>query len=76
MDNIEKAFTRLEEINEKIRDSQLPLSDATSLFEEGISISNKIEKSLDKVEERIEIVMNSANDEENEAEFKLFSDEE
>lgn len=75
MFDIEKSFSRLEEINDQIRDPQMSLTKATELFEEGIKLSEGIEKALNKVEQKIEILTNPPGDTINEPGFELFSSE-
>jgi exodeoxyribonuclease VII small subunit len=58
MKDFEERLTRLEALGEKIRKSDLPLDDALKAFEEGIRLARALEKDLEKVESRIEILMN------------------
>lgn len=75
MIDIEKNFSRLEEINESIRDPKRPLSEVTALFEEGISLSNQIEKALNDVEHKVEILTNPPADRGEASDFQLFSED-
>ena len=77
----EKRLERLEELGDEIRNSEIPLDDAIKAFEEGIKLARALEKDLEKIESRIEILMNgtesddSASDGSNEeAELGLFED--
>ncbi len=58
MKNIEERLNRLEELSESIRDSALPLEDAIALFDEGIKLVRGMEKDLDKMEGKIQMLMN------------------
>ena len=80
--NFEARLERLEELGEEIRKTDIPLDEAIKAFEEGILLARALEKDLDKIESRIEILMNGAGEissEENEEEEKpllgLFDEE-
>ena len=57
MKSFEERLERLEELNEKIGEGNIPLEEAVSLFEEGISLARGLEKELSKVERKIEILV-------------------
>jgi exodeoxyribonuclease VII small subunit len=79
MKNFEERLERLENLGEMIRKPDLPLDDALKAFEEGIKLARSLEKDLEKVEGRIEILMNGteAGDGGGEdAELGLFDNEE
>jgi exodeoxyribonuclease VII small subunit len=59
MKNFEERLERLEELGEKIRKPDIPLDDALKAFEEGIKLARSLEKDLEKVESRIEVLMNA-----------------
>ncbi|MDR0497691.1 MAG: exodeoxyribonuclease VII small subunit [Treponema sp.] len=73
----EERLERLEELGDEIRKNDIPLDDAIKAFEEGIKLAKTLEKDLEKIESRIEILMNGAEagSEEN-PELGLFDDEE
>jgi exodeoxyribonuclease VII small subunit len=77
MKNFEERLTRLESLGETIRKPELPLDDALKAFEEGIKLARSLEKDLEKVETRIEILMNGpeAKPESEDVELGLFDDE-
>jgi exodeoxyribonuclease VII small subunit len=76
MRNFEKRLERLEELGEQIRKTDIPLDEALKAFEEGIRLARALEKDLEKVESRVEILMNSAEAEESEPpELELFETE-
>ena len=55
----EERLERLEVLGDEIRKSDIPLDDAIKAFEEGIVLARNLEKDLEKIESRIEILMNS-----------------
>ena len=54
----EERLERLEELGDEIRKNDIPLDDAIMAFEEGIKLARTLEKDLEKIESRIEILMN------------------
>ena len=58
MKSFEERLTRLEEINDKIRQGDVPLEEAAELFEEGIKLAQGLDKDLAKIERRVEQLMN------------------
>ena len=76
MKSFEERLTRLEELNEKIDEGNLPLEEAVALFEEGIGLARGLEKELAKVERKIEILVeNTREGEKNEQpNLELFPD--
>ena len=77
--SFEERLERLEELGDEIRKNDIPLDDAIQAFEEGIKLARDLEKDLEKIESRIEILMNgaeagtAANEK---ADLGLFDDEE
>jgi exodeoxyribonuclease VII small subunit len=59
MKNFEERLEKLETLGEKIRKPEIPLDEALKAFEEGIKLARSLEKDLERVENRIEILMNS-----------------
>lgn len=55
----EERLERLEELGEKIRKVDIPLDEALLAFEEGIKLARTLENDLEKIETRIEILMNN-----------------
>ena len=72
MKSFEERLTRLEEISEQIQDGKLPLEQALSLFEEGVSLSKGLEKELSKIERKIELLINKPDKKEIKPELELF----
>jgi len=77
MKNFEERLERLEALGEKIRKTDVPLDEALKAFEEGISLARALEKDLEKIDGRIELLMNSpdAQVEDSAPELELFSSE-
>lgn len=62
--SFEERLERLEKLGEEIRKNDIPLDEAIKAFEEGITLARALEKDLEKIETRIEILMNGAETEE------------
>jgi len=62
LNSFEERLERLETLGEKIRKTDIPLDEALKAFEEGIRLAQALEKDLEKIENRIEILMNSTDD--------------
>jgi len=74
----EERLERLEELGDEIRKSDIPLDDAIKAFEEGIKLSRALEKDLEKIESRIEILMSGSDvsaDSDERPELGLFDEE-
>ena len=73
MKNFEQRLERLELLGEQIRKTDIPLDEALRAFEEGIALAKTLEKDLEKIEGRIEILMNGAESPADESpELELF----
>jgi exodeoxyribonuclease VII small subunit len=76
MKNFEERLEKLETLGEKIRKPEIPLDEALKAFEEGIKLARSLEKELERVENRIEILMNSPDARSDESpELGLFDDQ-
>lgn len=53
----EEDMKRLEEIAGQLRSNERSLDEAIALFEEGVRIARRIEKSLSEMERKIEILL-------------------
>ncbi|MCL2069512.1 MAG: exodeoxyribonuclease VII small subunit [Treponema sp.] len=84
--SFEERLERLEELGDEIRNNEISLDDAIKAFEEGIVLARALEKDLEKIESRVEILMNAdqlpADDDEGDdaaaaarPEFGLFDDD-
>ncbi len=72
MKTFEERLSRLEELNETMRNGQLPLEEAVSLFEEGIKLAKGLEKDLSKIERKVEILVNKPETPEDTPNLELF----
>ena len=69
----EERLTRLEEISENIQSADLPLEEALAAFEEGIKLAKTLEKDIDKIESKVQILMNQPVQSQDKPELELFS---
>ena len=77
MKNFEERLERLETLGEQIRKTDIPLDEALKAFEEGIKLARTLEQDLEKIESRIEILMNSSEADAGESpDLELFGSEE
>ena len=58
MKNFEEKLQRLEQIGGDIKRSDVTLEEALKYFQEGITLARGMEKELDKIEGKIQILMN------------------
>jgi len=72
MEEFEDRLKRLEEIGERLRAGELPIGEATTLFEEGVGLSRTLEKELQQMEQRIEVLTTGTDDIAREPEFEPF----
>jgi exodeoxyribonuclease VII small subunit len=73
MKNFEERLERLEALGEQIRRTDIPLDEALKAFEEGIKLARNLEKDLEKIESRIEILMSDTETPpEDDPELELF----
>ncbi|MDR2803108.1 MAG: exodeoxyribonuclease VII small subunit [Treponema sp.] len=74
MKNFEARLEHLEKLGEQVRKSDIPLNEALAAFEEGIKLARSLEKELEKIEGRIEILVNSdSEDDGGKPELELFN---
>ena len=59
MKNFEQRLETLEELTGQIKAGKLPLSETIAKFEEGIKLAKGLEKELEKMEKRVEILIKS-----------------
>jgi exodeoxyribonuclease VII small subunit len=74
MKKFEERLERLEELSEEIRNPELALEDALACFEEGIKLAKTLEKDLDRIEGKIQILMNQPAAADEKPELELFGD--
>ena len=77
MKNFEERLERLETLGDQIRRTDIPLDEALTAFEEGIRLARTLEKDLEKIDSRIEILMNGTEVpvEDSSPELELFETE-
>lgn len=76
MKNFEERLKRLESLAERIREPELPLEEAVAVFEEGVKLSKGLEKDLERIETRVEVLLNQPTEPEDKSEFGLFDEDE
>lgn len=76
MKNFEENLKKLEELSLDIKRSDISLEDALKDFEEGIKLANGIEEELNKIEGKIQILMNEPVplDKNNQPQFDSFDE--
>ncbi len=74
----EERLERLEELAQRIKESDLPLEEAYAVFEEGIKLSKGLERDLEKMQGKVEALLGvtTGEDGEEKAELGLFAEEE
>ncbi len=72
MKNFEERLKRLEELSERIREPELALEEAVAVFEEGVKLSKGLEKDLERIEARVEILLNQPDQPDGKPELGLF----
>ncbi len=61
MNNFEEKLSKLEELSNDIKRSDISLEDALRDFEEGIKLAKGLETELNEIEGKIQILMNEPN---------------
>lgn len=76
MNNFEQNLEKLEKITTDIKRSDISLEEALKDFEEGIKLVSGMEKQLDEIEGKIQILMNEPDmSEKTKPQFDLFEDD-
>ena len=73
MTNFEDKLNRLEQLSSSIKKTDVSLEDALKYFEEGITLARGMEKELDKIEGKIQVLMNQPETPEAPKELDLFA---
>ena len=58
MKSFEERLKRLEEISQQIREGEVPLEKAAGLFEEGVTLARGLEKELDRIDRKVQQLIN------------------
>ena len=77
MKKFEERLERLEELAERIKEPDLALEEAVAVFEEGIKLSKGLEKDLEKIQGKVEILLGTSETDEGEEkpDLGLFEEE-
>lgn len=76
MENFEEKLEKLEQLARDIKRSDIPLEQALKDFEEGIKLARGMEEEIDKIEGKIQKLMNqSGTDTGDKPQFELFNAE-
>ena len=67
--SFEDATARLEEIVKSLESGNAPLDESLKLFEEGIKLVSSCKKQLDNAEQRVKLLMENGNGEDDETDF-------
>jgi exodeoxyribonuclease VII small subunit len=73
----EERLDRLEVLAERIKEPDLPLEEAVAVFEEGVKLSKGLERDLDKIQGKVEMLLGTSTTDEGEdkPELGLFEEE-
>jgi exodeoxyribonuclease VII small subunit len=76
MKKFEERLERLEELADRIKTPDLPLEEAVAVFEEGVKLSKGLERDLDRIQGKVEILLGTSvgDDGEEKAELGLFEE--
>jgi len=66
MKKFEERLERLEELADKIKEPDLPLEEAVAVFEEGVKLSKSLERDLEKIQGKVEVLLGTKIDDEGE----------
>ena len=58
MKSFEDRLQRLEEISDGIRDGEIALEEAATLFEEGVKLARGLDKDLQRIERKVQLLVN------------------
>ncbi len=64
MKDFEKNLNRLEELSNEIKDTSISLEQALKDFEEGIKLAKSLEKDIDSIERKVQILMKDEEEKE------------
>jgi exodeoxyribonuclease VII small subunit len=75
MKNFEERLGRLEELADRMRSPDLALEEAVTVFEEGIKLAKGLERDLEKIQGKVEILLNNPVSPGDKPELGLFDQE-
>jgi exodeoxyribonuclease VII small subunit len=63
MKDFETRLERLEFLADRIKEQDIPLEEAIKVFEEGIKLSKSLKKELEKMQGKVEMLLNGPESE-------------
>lgn len=72
MKSFEERLNRLEEISAGIRDGEIPLEEAATLFEEGVKLARGLDKDLQRIERKVQQLVNEPESKDEKPVLELF----
>lgn len=72
MKSFEERLERLEAISAGIRDGEIPLEEAATLFEEGVKLARGLDKDLQRIERKVQQLVNEPEAEGEKPVLELF----
>jgi len=72
MKSFEERLARLEEISTGIRAGDVPLEEAAALFEEGVKLARGLDKDLQRIERKVQQLVNEPESPEEKPVLELF----
>ncbi|MFZ4618003.1 MAG: exodeoxyribonuclease VII small subunit [Rectinemataceae bacterium] len=75
MKNFEERLGRLEDLADRMRSPDLALEEAVTVFEEGIKLAKGLERDLEKIQGKVEILLNNPEAPGDKPELGLFDQE-
>ena len=69
--SFEKGLSRLEELIQELESGESELDHSLKLFEEGVKLSRGLNRKLDEVDKKLEILLKDENGELSAKEFRL-----
>jgi len=77
MNNFEENLAKLEQLTADIKRSDISLEEALKDFEEGMKLASGMEKQLNEIEGKVQILMNEPlpMDKDNPPQFDIFSEQ-
>ncbi len=71
--SFEEKLERLQALSDEIKNPGTGLEEALSIFEEGIALAKSLENELNRIESKIQILINNPQKPEEKPELDLFS---
>jgi exodeoxyribonuclease VII small subunit len=72
MKSFEERLQRLEEISAGIREGDVPLEEAATLFEEGVRLARGLDKDLQRIERKVQQLVNEPESPDEKPVLELF----